>query len=117
MKKNSKNKLKQVCMFVEKLGKKLVSLSSFFLSFFTRGFARCLKDDAHNSHFQGSHFRARISNTRDDHDRQLQNKYLHPNDTRFRARISNTRADHFWQPENKSLHPKDIRFRARISNT
>ena len=47
MKKNSKNKLKQVCMFVEKLGKKLVSLSSFFLSFFTRGFARRLKDDAH----------------------------------------------------------------------
>ena len=53
-------------MFVEKLGKKLVSLSSFFLSFFTRGFARCLKDDAHNSHFQGSHFRARISDTRGD---------------------------------------------------
>ena len=65
MKKNSKNKLKQVCMFVEKLGKKLVSLS-FFLSFFTRGFARRLKDDAHIPNFQDTRFRAHISNTRFD---------------------------------------------------
>ena len=86
---------------MEKLGKKLVSLSSFFLSFFTRGFARCLKDDAHNSHFQASHFRARISDTRGDLLQQLQNKFLHPKDTCFRARISNTRADHFSQHLNK----------------
>ena len=64
MKKNSKNKLKQVFMFVEKLGKKLVSLSSFFLSFFPRGFARRLKDDAHIPNFQDTRFRAHISNTR-----------------------------------------------------
>ena len=101
MKKNSKNKLKQVCMFVEKLGKKLVSLSSFFLSFFTRGFARCLKDDAHNSHFQGSHFRARISNTRVDHFGQHYNKSIHSKDTRSRARISNTPGDHYRQRKNK----------------
>ena len=56
------------------------------LSFFTRGFAR-VKDDAHIPNFQGSHFRARILNTRCDHFWQRQNKYLHPKDTRFRAQI------------------------------
>ena len=81
-------------MFVEKLGKKLVSLSSFFLSFFTRGFARRLKDYAHISNFQGSHFRANISNNRGDHFWQHTYKYFHPKDIRFRANISNTRGDH-----------------------
>ena len=93
MKKNSKNKLKQVCMFVEKLGKKLVSLSSFFLSFFTRGFARRLKDDAHIPNFQDTRFRASISNTRGDHFGKHNAKSNNPKDTRFRAHISNTRFD------------------------
>ena len=44
----------------KKLGEKIRALF-FFLSFI-RGLAPRVKDDAHISHFQDSHFRARISN-------------------------------------------------------
>ena len=89
---------------------------SFFLSFFTRGFAR-VKDHAHISNFQDTRFRGRISNTRGDHLKQHTHKSFHSKDIRFRASISNTRGDHYGQHEHKSNHPKDTHFHARISNT
>jgi hypothetical protein len=80
-----------------------------------------LGEDANDSNFQGSRFRARISNTRDYHTIhciwQHYHKSYNPKDIRFRANISNIRADLLRQHQNKSLYSKDIRFRARISNT
>jgi len=53
------------------------------------------KEGAHKSNSQDIHFRARISNTRDD---LLERRYeasIRPKNTRSRARISNTRVDRF----------------------
>ena len=45
----------------------------------------------HGVNFQGIRSRANISNTRGDHLRQQRNKFLHSKDIHFRAHISNTR--------------------------
>ena len=88
-----------------------------YLSFFTRRFARMEHDahmetDAYIPNFQDIRFRARISNTRGDLLRQLQNKSSRPKDTRFRANIARRTRDNAKEAKKADMNaptaPKDL---------